>query len=146
LVVEILVAGAGGSAAGYGTFVGICGDKPCLGGALAAMGVELVATPLLAYGTGRLMGGKGTFLATLTIGLLGFTATTPLSIENPNLALVISFAVMPILAPIGFELSSSVRSREMRAQLGIGKLTPMVVPVFRGSDVTGAVIGLGASF
>jgi hypothetical protein len=138
LVVEILVSGVGGGAAAYGTYVAICQDDPCFGGAMAGMGVNILATPLLAWGTGELMGGDGSLLLTFGAGLLGFTATAPISSDNPMLALQIALAVMPILAPIGYEITSHVRAGKRERARELTRLSPTLVPL-RAKD--GAIDG-----
>jgi hypothetical protein len=110
-VAEVLVSAVGGSLAGYGTYKAACGSDACLGGALAGAGVNVLATPLITMGTGALMGGRGNFLWTASFGLLGFSATAALSNQDPFAAMAVSLALMPLLAPLGYELSSNMRAR-----------------------------------
>lgn len=148
LAVEIVVSAVGGSLAAYGTYKAVCGSDPCMSGALAGAGANVVATPLLTMGTGALMGGRGTFLFTAMMGLGGFVATASIGSEHPGLALAISMGLMPILAPLGYEISSNMASREMR-QTGpspIARVQPMLVPVRLNGHVTGAVGGVTGSF
>lgn len=126
-MVGILGSAVGGSAAAYGTYKGICGDEPCLGGALAGLGANLVVTPLLSYGIGRLMGGRGTFGSVLLGATLGFGVGAPF-MANGNTGLIVGLALMPIMGPLAFEFSSSGRAREMQLQLGNLQLSPYVAP------------------
>ncbi len=141
----MVVSGVGAVAAGYATYKGMCDREPCPGGFLGAAAVEMVGTPLLAYGTGQMMGGRGSLMTTYLVGLLGFTATAPLVDKNPALALTISFGVLPILSALGYEASSGARSREMRKALGVAHLSPVVLPILHGSGVVGGTLGLAGT-
>lgn len=131
LVVGILGSAVGGSAAAYGTYKGICGDDPCVGGALAGLGANLVVTPLLSYGIGRLMGGRGTFGSVLLGAAIGFGAGAPF-MANSNAGLIVGLALMPIMGPLAFEFSSGAKAREMQMQLGSLRLSPYVAPPSSG--------------
>ncbi len=143
---EVVVSGLGGALAGYATYKGVCGSGPCVGGALAGGGVELVAVPVLTMGTGALMGGRGGFVATALVGLLGFTATAPLSAKSPGAALGVSMALMPLLAPLGYELSSNVRASDMDKALQTAHLTPVLQPLRIDQRLVGAAVGLAGSW
>lgn len=127
LVVGILGSAVGGSAAAYGTYKGICGDDPCVGGALAGLGANLVVTPLLSYGIGRLMGGRGTFGSVLLGAAIGFGAGAPF-MANSNAGLIVGLALMPIMGPLAFEFSSGAKAREMQMHLGSLRLSPYIAP------------------
>ena len=144
-VVEMFVSGVGGAAAGYATYKAMCDREPCVGGFLGAAAVETVGTPLLAYGIGQMMGGRGSLMTTYFVGLLGFTATGPLVDKNPALALTISFGLLPILSPLGYEVSSGTRSQAMRKALGVARVSPVVVPILHGSGVVGGALGLAGT-
>lgn len=132
LAAGIVGSALGGSAAAYGTYKGICGDEPCVGGALAGLGANLVVTPLLSYGIGRLMGGRGTFGSVLLGATLGFGIGAPF-MTHGNTGLIIGLALMPIMGPLAFEFSSSGKSRAMKLQLGSLQLSPYLAASTRST-------------
>jgi hypothetical protein len=142
--VEVLTSAAGGALVSYGTFTAVCGGKPCFEGAMAGAGVDMVATPFITMGVGSLMGGRGDFWWTATAGLAGLTATA--SIQDPMAALGVSLALMPILAPLGYEFTSNTEAKRMEKQLGVARLTPVLVPLRRGQEITGAMGAIQATF
>ena len=144
LVVEILSSAVVGSAAAYGTLRLSCGDKICLGGALAGLGANILATPLTTLGIGRLMGGRGTFSAAFYGALAGMAVGSTVSGTNPTLGLALGVALMPLTAPLCFEISSNFRAREMKATVGLTSLVPVVVPLANREGVFGVIGGFAA--
>lgn len=143
---ELVVSGVGGGLASYGTYTAICGDEPCFGGWAASSGVMLVATPVLTMGTGAMLGGRGNFGTTMLVGLLGFTATAPFVSMSPTAAMGLSLALMPILCPLGYELSSNNRSKEMKAELHVSNLMPGFQPLRLNNQMVGGVATLAGTF
>jgi hypothetical protein len=143
---ELVVSGVGGGLASYGTYTAICGDEPCFGGWAAGNGVMLVATPVLTMGTGAMLGGRGNFGTTMLVGLLGFTATAPFVSMSPTAAMGISLALMPILCPLGYELSSNNRATEMKTALHVSNLMPGFTPLRLNNRTIGAVATLQGNF
>jgi hypothetical protein len=143
---ELVVSGVGGGLASYGTYTAICGDEPCFGGWAAGNGVMLVATPVLTMGTGAMLGGRGNFGTTMLVGLLGFTATAPFVSMNPTAAMGISLALMPILCPLGYELSSNNRATEMKTALHVSNLMPGLAPLKLNNQLIGGVATLSGNF
>lgn len=140
LFVEILGGAAGGSAAAYGTYRGICGKDVCLGGALAGLGANMVATPLVVYGLGRAMGGRGKLSTTFYGAMLGFGAGAPLMSQG-NLGLAVGVIMMPIMAPLFFEMNSQAQSEEMKGHLASHTVVPFAAPVAYGKGSTLGFVG-----
>ena len=140
LFLEILGGAAGGSAAAYGTYRAICGNNPCLGGAFAGLGANMVATPLVVYGLGRAMGGRGKLSTTFYGAMMGFGAGAPF-IAQGNLGLAVGVIMMPIMAPIFFELNSQMLSVEMKGRLASHTVTPFAAPVAYGKGSTFGFVG-----
>jgi hypothetical protein len=142
LVVEIVTSAVGGVAIGYGTLKGICGKEVCLGGALAALGAEVVATPVITYGAGRLMGGRGTFTSTITGAALALTVGGALTPQDPTTGLAIGMTLMPILAPISFEASSHANAKgDVPKATGL-RVTPFAAPLRGASGMQGVLLGV----
>jgi hypothetical protein len=75
------------------------------------------------------MGGRGTFGSVIMGAAIGFGAGAPF-MTNGNTGLIVGLALMPIMGPLAFELSSNGKAREMKAQLGVAslRLSPYVAP------------------
>jgi hypothetical protein len=110
-VVELLVGGAIGSLAAYGTYVGICGDEPCLGGALTGWVANFAVTPAAVWGVGTVMGGRGR-LAHAYYGAV--PALAPFSAPNAPIGLQFALSVvfLPITSSLMYELSSHIASQQ----------------------------------
>jgi hypothetical protein len=143
-LLEMLVSSVGGTAAGYGAFAGICGSRACLAGALTGLGANFVATPLLAAGTGALLGGRGSVGASFGgtgIALAVGTAFT-LGVDADANGLAVGMAMMPVTASLAYELTSDKRARDMRRQLGIAAVEPKVTPIISRGQVVGFWLGV----
>jgi hypothetical protein len=133
-----------GSVAAYGTFKAVCGGQPCVGGSAAALGANIVATPLTVWGLGQATGGDGglgwTFLGGL-VAFSGYSAGT----ADPTLPLVVGLVLMPFTSALLYEVSSGVNARKV---LGPGSaFAPTLAPVIgRGNGVVGAVGGVEGRF
>ena len=147
--VEVLVSGIGGSLAAYGTFEAMCGSgqSGCLlGGSFAALGANIVGTPLLVYGMGAAMGGRGSLGSAFMGALIPLGVAGSLTTVDPIVALAIGVALMPFISPLTYELSSNARSREMKAQLGTTAFQPTLVPVMHEQRIVGGTMGVQGSF
>lgn len=108
-VVEIIVGGAAGSLAAYATFRGICGDEPCLGGALTGWLADFAVTPAAVWGIGNAMGGQGR-LAHAYYGAI--PALAPFSATDAPIGLQFGLSAffLPITSAVMYELSSHLIS------------------------------------
>lgn len=115
LVLEILVGGGVQALAAYGTYSSVCGDDPCLGGALGGWFAGFAVTPLAVWGTGTLTGGEGK-LSHAYYGavpaLAPFSATT----APVGLQFGLSAILLPITSSFMYELSSHVASQRWTAE------------------------------
>jgi hypothetical protein len=111
----MLSSAAVGSAAAYGSYVAVCGSgESCLGGAFAGAGVDVVATPLVIWGLGGAMGGRGDLPSTFVGSMLSFLVASPLVSKDADLALGVSLALMPVSGSLIYELRSDQASRGLR--------------------------------
>jgi hypothetical protein len=135
-----------GSGVGYGTYTAACGNSPCLGGALGGLGLEIVVTPLVAWGTGELMGGDGSLATTYLLGLTAFAGGgAGASSDDPILVLAIGMILEPFTASLGYEISSAVRASSILGPNGWIK--PTVAPlVGAGDSIRGATLNLAGGF
>lgn len=110
-VVELLAGGLVGSLAAYGTYVGICGDDPCLGGALTGWLANFAVTPAAVWGVGTAMGGRGR-LAHAYYGAV--PALAPFSAPNAPIGLQfgLSAVFLPITSALMYEISSHIASQQ----------------------------------
>jgi hypothetical protein len=146
LTLGILGSAVGGSFAGYGTARAICGHELCLGGGLAGLGVNLVVTPVLAYGIGRLGRGRGTLAATIYGAGVGLGIGTGASGLSPAASLTVGLICMPIFASLFYEMSSGMASTEMKQRLGVTSVAPYAAPVALAGGTSGGVFGFGGRF
>jgi hypothetical protein len=146
MTVEILSGAVGSGLASYGTLKAICGKEICLGGAIAALGVSIIAAPTITYGVGRLMGGRGTYLSTILGAGFAFMLSAPFSAANPTAGTAIGLLLIPITAPLMYEINSNQNSRDMKARLRISSITPGVVPVAMADGTVGGGFGFAGTF
>jgi hypothetical protein len=133
-----------GSLAAYGTFKAACGDQPCLGGGLEALGVNVVVTPITVWGLGMASGGDGglgwAFLGGL-VAFSGYTAGT----TDPTLPLVIGVVLMPFTSALLYEVSSNTNARRLLGPQG--SFAPTLSPLYGPSNgVVGATGGVQGRF
>lgn len=95
------------------------------------------------WGVGRLTGGEGSLGLTYMLGLAAFSggAAAP---DAPLVGLVIGTILMPFTAPLGFELGSHLKAKELEE--GTASVRPNLVPLSHGGSMTGAMAGLGGTF
>ncbi|HSN25365.1 MAG TPA: hypothetical protein VLT45_03745 [Kofleriaceae bacterium] len=142
LALEIIASGAIGGLAAYGTMVGVCGNEPCLGGALGGWLVDFAVTPAAVWGVGAAMGGRGSIGAAYYGAL---PALAPFSATTAPVGLQFSLAAffLPFTSAIVYEISSTVAAnnwaREHNAALALQ-------PVYESGHVDGAVGTLGVQF
>jgi hypothetical protein len=152
-VVELLASGAGGSLAAYGTIAAICGSGACdadvgraIGGFLAALGANVVTTPLIVAGTGALMGGRGSVGSAFWGAVTGMAVGGLLTTASPVLGLAVGVTLMPIVSPLFYERDSNERAKGMKQQLKSAAIVPSVAPIVQRNGVTGVTCGLNANF
>jgi hypothetical protein len=152
-VVELFASAAGGSLAAYGTLESICGSGACngdigraIGGMLAALGANFVATPLIVAGTGSLMGGRGSVGSAFWGAVTGIAAGSLLTPVSPGLGLAVGVTLMPIISAIFYEMNSNERSKAMKQQLKSTAFVPIVAPIVQRNGVIGVTCGLNANF
>jgi hypothetical protein len=143
-LLEMLVSSVGGTSAAYGALAGICGSRACLAGALTGLGANFVATPLLAAGTGALLGGRGSVGAAFGgAGIaLAVGTTFTLGFDADANGLAVGIAMMPVTASLAYELTSDRRAGDMRRQLGITALEPKVTPLISRGQIVGLCLGV----
>lgn len=144
--------GALGALATYGVYEGLCGDGPCLGGALAAMGANIAVTPLAVWGIGGAMGGRGRLLPTyygIAVASAAFAAqgspneTPSETIHRTEVQLLVFSLLLPFASSLCYEASSHFAwSSWMRDHQGSVSITPVA-----GTHApTGAVASFGLTF
>ena len=143
-IVETLASGLGGALLAYGTFKAACGNASCLGGAIGGMAVNIAISPLVAWGVGNAMGGKGSLGMTYVVGLAPFMAAAGPGID-PLTLLGVEMALEPLCAAIGYEVSSQMAASKL---LGPGgSIHPSVTPILgRGDSVRGVASSVAVTF
>jgi hypothetical protein len=117
--VEAIGSGLAGGLAGYAAYAGICGSRPCLGGFLGGVGLNLAVVAGGTWLIGTFMGGAGDLLYTIIGALLPFSAIV---VGDPGVAFGIQLAFAPLAAAVIYELTSQMKSVSMGAspiQLGV---------------------------
>jgi hypothetical protein len=142
LAVEIITSFVGGGLVGYGTMAGICGGDICFGGALAGLGAEVVTMPLITYGVGSLMGGRGSLGSAYLGGLTGFGAGCAATAQDSTLGLALGVLLMPIVAPIFYEMNSSANATSALYAGPVMTVRPFAGPLLYRQASPGALIGV----
>jgi hypothetical protein len=142
LLVEILAGELVGAAAAYGTYTSVCGDEPCLGGALGGWVVDFAVTPAAIWGAGTLMGGRGR-IGHAYYGAL--PALAPFSVTSAPVGLQFSLSAffLPITSALMYELSSNITSTKW-TQEHAPNLT--LRPLYKDEHVAGALGTLSLQF
>jgi hypothetical protein len=141
LVVEILAGALVGSLAAVATYNAAGGD---IGGAIAALGVNVVSTPLIEWGVGRAMGGQGTLGSAYYGGIVGFGSGGSVSAQSPGAALVVGEIMMPITSALFFEISSNNKARQWELTHHFAAtIKPVATP---HGDIAGATLTAGWRF
>jgi hypothetical protein len=145
-IVESLVSGAVGSGVAYGTYSATCGNTPCLGGALGALGLDIAVTPLVAWGAGELMGGDGSLGTTYLLGLAAFAGGgAGATSDDAVLALAIGMILEPFTASLGYEISSHMKAVSVLGPNGW--IRPRITPLLgSGDSLRGAALTVGGGF
>lgn len=143
-VVESLVGLVVGSAAAYGTLRGVCGDEICIGGALAGLGANMVATPLAVSLTGWGMGGQGTFGYAMLGEVLGVGAGASVTSVSPAAALGIGLTLGPFASAGMFEARSHREASSIA--LGPARVMPYASPTVTPQGTLGGALGLAGHF
>jgi hypothetical protein len=146
LGLEFVGTAVGAGLASYGTLVGICGDRFCTGGVLAAAGVNLVATPLLTYGIGRLGRGRGTLAAAFAGAGFGLLAGSTAALKGGQAAAIVGGLTIPLFSALFVEMSSGAASVEMKKRLGVQSVAPYAAPVALTGDASGETFGFAGTF
>ncbi|HEY1695358.1 MAG TPA: hypothetical protein VGG39_24485 [Polyangiaceae bacterium] len=141
---ESLGAAVVGSLAAYGTFKATCGNDPCLGGSLGALGVNMAVTPVTVWGIGQAAGGDGGLGWAFVGGLVAFSGYTA-GTTDPTLPLAIGVVLMPFTSALLYEVSSGANAQ--RAHDPRPRVRPSIAPVpGRGSGLAGAMGSIAGSF
>lgn len=144
---ESLVGGAIGAAAGYGVFRLACGNDLCLGGALGALGTNVVLTPLAVWTLGRVTGGEGSIGSAYLGGAIGLGAGGAGMAVSPGVSLAIGTALMPFTAALAYELNSNGQANAQEQAQGVRvqavNVTPLAAP---GTQLAGLSIDVSGRF
>ncbi len=139
LVVEMLAGAVAGSLVGIGMYKAAGGDG--IGAVMAGLGAEIAVTPLVVWGTGRAMGGRGTLGWTYVGGLAAFAGPS-MTTEQAVISFAVGMVMMPVTSALLFEVSSHGRSKRFEAVARGVAITPVVDQ--RG--VSGVRAGLSFAF
>ncbi|HWU90315.1 MAG TPA: hypothetical protein VN253_23785 [Kofleriaceae bacterium] len=139
LVVEALAGAVVGSLVGIGVYKAAGGDS--IGAAFAGLGSEIALTPVIVWGTGKAMGGRGTLGSAYLGGLAAFAgpSATP---QEAAISLAVGMALMPVTSAVIYEVSSHVRSKRFEAVASGVSIAPVAGP----HGVSGVSAGLSFGF
>lgn len=139
LVVEMLAGAVAGSLVGVATYKAVGGDG--VGAVFAGLGAQIAVTPLVAWGTGRAMGGRGTLGFTYVGGLVAFAGPSATT-EQAAVSFAVGMILMPVFSAFAFELSSNMRSK--RFETVAGGLS--ISPIADRRGISGVQAGLAFGF
>lgn len=141
-VVEMLAGATVGTLSAVLMYNAAGGD---IGGAAAGIVTSFAVTPLVEYGVGRAMGGRGSLSWTYVGGLIGFSGSAPAAQADPVLVIAIAEVLCPITSGLAFELTSHGAARRWQAEHGLGvAVTPLASR--DGSRLGGALVTAGMRF
>jgi hypothetical protein len=138
-ILNSLAGGLVGGLVGYATFQGLGGDN--IGAAFAGLGTQILVTPLVVYGAGRMQGGEGTLGSAYLGGLVAFSGPAATT-EQAAVSFAVGMLLMPFTSALMYEISSSVRSKRFETVAKGLQITPVV----DGNGVAGMRAGLSFGF
>ena len=135
LIAEII----GGVLVGGGLGVAVYeGAGEGVAGVFAGSMVSIAVAPLVEYGVGRLLGGRGSLKMTYIGGFLAFGISTPTAPGGEVLVFVVGEALLPIMSGLFFELNSNTQAQQFQRAHAV---TVGLMPRVDRGAVDGAMLG-----
>jgi hypothetical protein len=108
---------------------------------IAGLGSEIAVTPLVVWGTGKAMGGRGT-LGSAYLGATAAFAGPSATPEQAVVSLAVGMVLMPLTSALVYEVSSHVRSKRFEAIAN----SVAIAPIVDSYGVSGVRAGLSFRF